>query len=177
MEPRKIRDATKEETVLLADIMRISFHDVAVRFGLTKETAPKHPSNCEPDWIKKDMDRGVTYFLLEENNQTCGCVAFEMMDNSLCYLERLAVLPQKRKQGFGGELVNHVFNAAKQSGAERVSIGIIAAQAELKRWYEDIGFIETHTKKFDHLPFVVSFMSYDLAKNQLIAESGKEKGS
>ena len=175
MKKFKIRQAGPEEIPLLADIIRKSFYDVAVRFGLTKETAPRHPSNCEPDWIKKDMDRGATYFLLEEENMTYGCVAFEIVDTSLCYLERLAVLPHKRKQGFGGKLVNHVFNAAKQSGAERVSIGIISEQTELKKWYEKIGFVETHTKKFDHLPFVVSFMSYDLVKNPLIAGSGKEK--
>lgn len=176
MKKFKIRQAGPEEIPLLADIIRKSFYDVAVRFGLTKETAPRHPSNCEPDWIKKDMDRGAIYLLLEEENQTCGCVAYEIIGNDLCYLERLAVLPQKRKQRLGGKLVNHVFNAAKQSGAERVSIGIISEQTELKKWYEKIGFVETHTKKFDHLPFVVSFMSYDLVKNPLIAGSGKEKG-
>lgn len=165
MKKLKIRQAGPKEITLLADIVRISFQDVAARFGLTKENAPRHPSNCEPDWIKKDMERGVTYFLLEENNRAYGCVACEMMENSLCYLERLAVLPQKRKRGFGGALVNHIFNTAKKSGAHKVSIGIISAQTELKRWYEKIGFIETHTKKFEHLPFVVSFMSYDLDKN------------
>ena len=165
MKKFKIRQAGPEEITLLADIIKKSFQDVAVRFGLTKETAPRHASNCETDWIKKDMERGMTYFLLEEENFACGCVACEIIDNSLCYLERLAVLPQKSKRGFGGALVNHIFNTAKQSGARKVSIGIISAQAELKRWYEKIGFIETHTKKFEHLPFVVSFMSYDLDKN------------
>jgi N-acetylglutamate synthase-like GNAT family acetyltransferase len=82
------------------------------------------------------MDRGAIYLLLEEENQTCGCVAYEIIGNDLCYLERLAVLPQKRKQGLGGKLINHVLNAAKQSGAERVSIGIISEQTELKKWYE-----------------------------------------
>ncbi len=165
MKKFKIRQAGPKEITLLADIIKKSFQDVAARFGLTKETAPRHASNCEPDWIKKDMERGVTYFLLEEENLACGCVASEMMDNSLCYLERLAVLPQKRGRGFGGALINHILNTAKKSGAGKVSIGIISAQTELKGWYEKNGFIETHTKKFEHLPFVVSFMSYDLDKN------------
>lgn len=165
MKKLKIRQAGPEETILLADIIKKSFQDVAARFGLTKETAPRHASNCEPDWIKNDMERGVTYFLLEEETQPCGCVACEMMKNSLCYLERLAVLPQKRGRGFGRALINHILNTAKISGAEKISIGIISAQIELKKWYEKIGFIETHTKKFEHLPFVVSFMSYNLDNN------------
>lgn len=165
MKKLKIRQAGPEEITMLADIIKISFQDVAERFGLTSKTAPRHASNCEPDWIKNDMARGATYFLLEEETQPCGCVACEMMDNSLCYLERLAVLPQKRGRGFGRALINHILNTAKISGAQKVSIGIISAQIELKKWYEKIGFIETHTKKFEHLPFVVSFMSYDLDKN------------
>ncbi len=165
MKTWKIRKATKEETTLLADIIRNSFHDVATRFGLTKETAPRHASNCKPDWIKKDMDRGVAYFLIEKDGKAWGCVALEMAENNLAYLERLAVLPQKRKQGLGRLLVDHVLNEAKLSGAKNASIGIIAVQSELKKWYQKIGFFETQTKEFTHLPFLVAFMSCDLDKN------------
>jgi len=41
-------------------------------------------------------------------------------------------------------------------------IGIIAAQTDLKRWYQEIGFIEGDTKEFKHLPFLVTFMIYNL---------------
>jgi len=167
-----IRKATKEEISLLADIIRNSFHDVAVRFALTKENAPRHASNCEPDWIKKDMDRGVTYFLIEEGGKAWGCAALEKVENKLVYLERIAVLPQKRKQGVGRLLVDYILAQAKKAGARNVSIGIIAAQTELKRWYQKIGFIETHTKKFDHLPFLVAFMDYDLSKNHANQKGG-----
>ncbi len=162
MKKFQISQAGAVEIPLLTDIIRISFHDVAVRFGLTRQTAPRHASNCEPDWIKKDMDRGVTYFLVEKDGKACGCAALEMVENDLAYLERLAVLPQMRKQGIGKFLVDHALNEAKLSGARRASIGIIAEQAELKKWYQKIGFIETNTKKFNHLPFLVAFMSYDL---------------
>ena len=42
-----------------------AFRGVAERFGLTDENCPRHASNCTADWIEKDMDRGVTYFVLE----------------------------------------------------------------------------------------------------------------
>lgn len=44
----------------------------------------------------------------------------------------------------------------------KISIGIIAAQTDLKRWYQEIGFIEGDSKKFKHLPFLVTFMIYNL---------------
>ena len=33
---------------------------------------------------------------------------------------------------------------------------------ELKRWYLKIGFVEGETNEFDHLPFLVLFMTYTL---------------
>ena len=156
----KIRAGTQKDIGILTEIIRSSFRDVADRFGLTQENCPTHPSNCTADWIQGDMDRGVTYFILEDNGFASGCVALELADSELCYLERLAVQPPQRERGFGRALVNYVLAEAKRSRARRVSIGIIAEQTELKNWYQKIGFVEAETKEFAHLPFRVTFMSY-----------------
>jgi len=155
----KIRAGTQKDIEILTEIIRSSFRDVADRFCLTQENCPKHPSNCTVDWIREDMGRGVTYFILEDNGFASGCVALELAGPKLCYLERLAVRPPRRRRGFGRALVNYVLAEAKRSGAHRVSIGVIAEQTELKNWYQKIGFIETKTKEFAHLPFRVTFMS------------------
>lgn len=39
-----------------------------------------------------------------------------------------------------------------------------AAQTELKEWYQRLGFIEGETREFEHLPFSVTFMSYEIAE-------------
>ena len=155
----KIRAGAQKDIGILTEIIRSSFRDVADRFGLTQENCPTHPSNCTADWIQGNMDRGVTYFILEDNGFASGCVALEMAGPKLCYLERLAVRPPRRRRGFGRALVNYVLAEAKRSGARRVSIGVIAEQTELKSWYQKIGFIEAKTKEFAHLPFRVTFMS------------------
>src|SRR5574341_1140350 len=103
----KIRICTQEDVGILVKTIRNSFKDVAERFGLTQENAPRHPSNCTEDWIQKDMDRRVTYFVIENENSHVGCVALELVNSKVCYLERLAVLPNQRRQGFGKALVNH----------------------------------------------------------------------
>ena len=46
--------------------------DVAKRFDLTLENAARHPSNCTEDWIQKDMERGVTYYALKNENIVAG---------------------------------------------------------------------------------------------------------
>ena len=147
---------------ILTSLIRDSYRDVAERFNLTIENCPKHPSNCTGEWIEKDITRGVSFFILEHNNKPVGSVALEMAVPELCYLERLAVLPDCRRKGFGKALAEHVFARAKHLGAKQVSIGIIAKQTELKQWYKKIGFIEGITKEFPHLPFSVTFMTYDL---------------
>jgi N-acetylglutamate synthase-like GNAT family acetyltransferase len=155
----RIRFCTQEDIGVLVEIIRRSFHDVAERFGLTPENAPRHPSNCTEAWIQRDMDQGVTFFIIENGNLVSGCAAVERANPEECYLKRLAVLPGRRRQGLGRALVDRVFAEAKRLGAHRVSIAIIAEQTELKNWYRGIGFVEGDTREFPHLPFRVTFMS------------------
>lgn len=161
----KIRVCTQKDIGVLVETIRSSFKDVAECFGLTQENAPIHPSNCTEDWIQKDMERGVAYFIIENENSIAGCVALELANSDVCYLERLAVLPNQRHLGFGKALVTHVLSKAKLLGVHRVSIGIIAEHTELKNWYKRIGFVEGESKEFAHLPFRVTFMSYEVDKN------------
>ena len=160
----RIRVCIQKDIEVLAETIRRSFQDVALRFNLTKANAPRHPSNCTEDWIWKDMERGVTYFVIENENLVVGCVALEMANPEVCYLERLAVLPDQRRRGFGKSLVTHVLSEARNLGAKCVNIGIIADQTELKKWYRGIGFVEGESKEFSRLPFNVTFMSYVLDK-------------
>lgn len=157
-----IRQATISDTETLSKIIRDSYQTVADRFGLNDSNCPKHPSNCTSDWISSDFQRGVTYFLLVTDGKETGCAALEEADHELCYLERLAVIPEYRKKGIGKSLVDYVFNEAKMLGCKRISIGIISKQQELKNWYSKIGFKEGVTKSFDHLPFDVTFMECDI---------------
>ena len=158
----KIRACTQKDIEVIVETIRKSFQDVAERFDLNQENAPRHPSNCTKEWIKNDMERGVAYFVIENENIVAGCVALEKANPEVCYLERLAVLPDQRRRGFGKKLVTHVLSEAKSLGAKRVNIGIIAKHTELKNWYKGIGFVEGETKEFSRLPFHVTFMSYEL---------------
>ncbi len=157
-----IRQASLVDVSLLVNLLRRSFMDVARRFNLTVENCPKNPAFCTEQRVKDDFDRGLEYYILENNGQPLGCVALEKAGPEVCYLERLAVLPEQRRKGFGKLLVDRVLDRARKIGSRRVEIGIISAQTELKSWYENIGFLQKGTKKFDHLPFIVAFMSKEL---------------
>jgi N-acetylglutamate synthase-like GNAT family acetyltransferase len=157
-----IREANSADISLLSRLVRLSYRDVADRFTLTPANCPKHPSNCTDEWIENDFGRGISYFILEQRGIPAGCVAIERAETDLCYLERLAVLPRERKKGLGSQLVEHAFHTARGRGSKKISIGIIAAQTELKQWYRKFGFAEGETKEFSHLPFRVTFMTCEL---------------
>jgi predicted N-acetyltransferase YhbS len=157
-----IKEAGKVDSSILLEILRKSFAGVAERFNLTIENCPNNLAFCTEKRIEDDFARGLKYYILEENHQPCGCVALEKADSDVCYLGRLAVLPEHRKKGFGKSLVNHIFAKAKQLRAQRVEIGIISKDASLKNWYSEFGFVQKSTKKFDHLPFIVAFMFVEL---------------
>lgn len=154
-----IRNATRDDIPLLATIIRDSFRDVADRFDLTPENSPTHPSNCTAEWIEKAFDEEITYYILETDGVPCGCAALEQANPNVCYLERLAVLPQFRCRGCGEALVNHVCGEAEKLGAKHVEIGTIAEHTELNEWYEKLGFRLKSTAEFEHLPFRVTLMS------------------
>ncbi len=161
----KIRVCTNRDSQVLAETIRKSFQDVAERFGLTRENAARHPSNCTVDWIREHMQRGLAYFAIENNSHVVGCVALERANSEICYLERLAVLPNQRRRGFGKALVEHVLREAKRLGVNYVCIGIIAEHTELRDWYKKLGFVEGETKGFPYLPFRVTFMSYGVKQD------------
>ena len=156
-----IKEANVEDRSVLASVIRGSFRDVAERFGLTVGNCPTHPSNCTDDWVESAMAKGTRFYLLADGGTPCGCVGLEQAKPEVCYLERLAVLPEFRRRGFGKALVSHAPNQAKQFGAARVGICIIAEHAELKDWYTKLGFLtEKERVTFEHLPFEVTFMCF-----------------
>ena len=159
----KIRQATFEDAETLARIIRSSFRDVAERFNLEPENAPTHPSNCQPDWVRSDLARGVSYYLLCSHGSEAGCVALEFPSPSVTYLERLGVLPEQRGRGFGAELVRHALRQARAAGASVVSVGVIAEPVELVSWSEHLGFAPTGTRCCPHLPFAVSYLERTLS--------------
>jgi N-acetylglutamate synthase-like GNAT family acetyltransferase len=161
-----IRDANEADKKTLIALIRESFRDVAEKFSLTAESCPKFPAFNAKERVEGDLEKGLKYYVLEEAGRACGCIALEEAGLDLCYLGRLAVLPEYRDKGFGQALVNYVFEQAEKAGFKRVEIGIISKHRKLKNWYRKFGFVAKGKKKFDHLPFTVAFMYRQLNRKQ-----------
>lgn len=170
-----IKEATLNDREVLVKLIRDSYRDVAHRFSLTKDNYPKHPSNCTSSWIESDISRGVQYYILYADENPVGCVAIEKASDDVCYLERLSVLPEMRGKHFGISLVQHGLKCAASKGVDKVSIGIIDEQTELKEWYAKLGFVVTEINNFPHLPFTVCLMELSILPIQSISRRSTMK--
>ena len=157
-----IRDVKKADKDVLVALLLDSFRDVGEKFALTVENCPNFAGFNAKERVEADFEKGLRYYILEEEGKACGCVALEKAGPDLCYLGRLAVLPEHRNNGFGQALVKHLFEQARKMGIRRVEIGLISKHRKLKKWYKKFGFVQKSTKKFDHLPFIVAFMYKEL---------------
>ncbi|MDI6856793.1 MAG: GNAT family N-acetyltransferase [Dehalococcoidia bacterium] len=158
MDSYVITEVGEGDADLLASLIREAFATVATELGLTPENAPRHPSNCTPEWVRAAFAKGIRHFVLETPNGPAGCVALEQADSEVCYVERLAVLPAHRRSGFGEALVDYAVGRARECGARRVELGMVAAQTGLREWYEKLGFSLTSIVQFEGAPFEVAFM-------------------
>lgn len=153
-----VRRAALEDAGRLADLIARSFADVAGRFGLTRDNCPSHPSLATRDKVERGMALGTTFLLAFRGGDPCGCVGLRQPVEGVCTLEKLAVVPDWRRQGLGRRLVGEAFVLARQAGAGQVEIGIIAEQLDLRAWYESLGFRAVGTARFEHLPFEVLYL-------------------
>jgi GNAT superfamily N-acetyltransferase len=144
-------------------VIRESFLTVAPQFGLTIDNCPSHPSNITLKQLEESKKKGLKFFGLFLGEKQVGFIAIETGGDGIFYLEKLALLPEYRHAGYGADLVKFTFNYARKNNGLKVAIGIINKHTVLKEWYKGLGFVETGTKKFDHLPFTVGFMEMTLA--------------
>ena len=160
-----IREITDESELRRSvDVIRESFRTVADEFGLTEGNCPTNPAFITLERLEALRGKSVKFFGLYEEEEQIGFVALEKADAGVYYLEKLAVVPDRRHNGHGKNLVEFVCDHAIAAGGTTVSIGIMDNHTLLKDWYKTLGFTQTGTKRFEHLPFVVSFMEKRLEK-------------
>jgi diamine N-acetyltransferase len=159
-----IRQAEYAELNRCAEVIRDSFMTVADEFGLTEQNCPTNGAFIQAERLQNDFSRGCLMFVYIHENTIVGFVELEPKSDDLFFLEKLAVIPRCRHNGFGRELVAFCEEKAREMGGKVLSIGIIEENVRLKTWYQENGFVHTGTKKFSHLPFTVGFMEIPLIR-------------
>lgn len=160
-----IRTIDKEKDIdCAANVLRLANSTVAADLGFTQKNAPTNPAFIKADKLREQITYDREFFVLEEAEKLIGTIALEKSKNEegVFYIERLAVLPDYRHNGYGKMLMDYATDRVKEKRGEKVSVGIINENTILKNWYLSLGFTETGIKKFGHLPFTVCFLSKEL---------------
>lgn len=144
-------------------VIHRSFATVAQAFGLTRENCPTHTSFLPLERLKQGWEEGQLMACLRRPEGIVGCAALARQKDGSFELKHLAVLPEYRCQGCGRRLVGWAEDRARREGAQLLKIGIIHDDRALAAWYEKLGFRQTGTARFAHLPFTVGFMEKPLA--------------
>lgn len=100
-----------------------------------------------------------------EDEKLVGYVSLAKQPEGHYDLNNLAVLPEKRHLGYGNKLVNFCKEKVRELGASKIKIGIIEDSWIIKNFYEGCGFVHTGIQKFEHLPFTVGYMEYEIKWN------------
>ncbi len=158
--------STDDQIAESVDVIRESFGTVAREFNLTRKNAPTHPFFSTREQLH-ELHKKAAFFGLYLDGVQVGFVAIEKADAGAYYLGRLSVMPQFRHRGYGRKLTEFVLHYVKKQGGIKVALGMIDSQTVLKDWYKSLGFIQTGTKQFEHLPFVVCFMEKAVSAEQV----------
>jgi predicted GNAT family N-acyltransferase len=83
------------------------------------------------------LDANATHLLAYVNDQAVGTARIRELDGDTVKIERLAVLPDYRKQGIGKQLMRSALFTIAQQGNFLV---IVHAQAYIASLYQQLGF-------------------------------------
>lgn len=150
----------EEEKYDLLNVIQQSFLTVANEFNITIQNAPTNPAFLSIKRLEESINKNLEIFVYIEDDKIVGCVGIQPgKDDGEYYIERLGVLPDYRHRRIGYKLLEYSIQEIRKRNCEKIGIGIINENIELKKWYQKHGFQESGTKKFEHLPFTVCFMS------------------
>jgi diamine N-acetyltransferase len=163
-----IRELRSAQDVLdCVTLLRAAFGTVAKDFGLTEESAPTNAAFTTVENLGRHMQKGMAMYGMFCDTSLVGCIAIKesRSEESVFYIERLAVAPEKRHRGYGTQLLWFAFEQIRGNGGRRASIGLMDNNDRLKKWYSSKGFVQHDCRRVEHLPFKVCFMSRDLGGN------------
>jgi ribosomal protein S18 acetylase RimI-like enzyme len=155
---------SEEDLQKCVQLLRSAFGTVAAAFGLTEDSAPTNAAFTTLENLQRHVQGGMALYGMFHVATLIGCVAVKRskQDPSVFYIERLAVAPEQRHRGYGGQLLSFAAHLIRTSGGTTASIGVMDNNERLKKWYSSKGFVQHDRRRIEHLPFKVCFMSLEL---------------
>ncbi|OEU65080.1 MAG: hypothetical protein BBJ57_06040 [Desulfobacterales bacterium PC51MH44] len=95
--------------------------------------------------------------LAQENDTVIGCVAMRPLEETVCEMKRMYVIPRFRGRGVGRLLANAVIAEAKQYGYQRMCLDTVSSMATAKALYKSLGFRQIPPYCHNPIPGAIYF--------------------
>ncbi|MDQ1281025.1 MAG: hypothetical protein QG670_2289 [Thermoproteota archaeon] len=155
-------DTTLSEVV--ARTIRESFKNQALELELTVEKHSGYAAFETSQKVNKRIKRGEHVVLAYVGEKPVGTITFSVDSEQPVngWIERLAVLPEFRRNGYGRELMGYAEEQLMKEGVARVELAIVKQFKHLQDFYEQLGYMPTETMKYEFLPFEILYMEKHL---------------
>ncbi|KRF18945.1 hypothetical protein ASG90_03400 [Nocardioides sp. Soil797] len=104
----------------------------------------------DADTLLDDLEReGRRFVVFEDDFEVVG-YAITMLAGDLTDLARIGVHPSRQREGIAAALLDHVIDAAREDGADRMLLEVSAVNPEALAFYAATGFehIDTRTRYY-----------------------------
>lgn len=113
------------------------------RFNTEFDEPSPGPAVLEPR-VREHVERGLSVFLLAAPPHA-GVAQLRFRDylftgTTICYLEELYVVPDRRREGHGRALMEAAMSTARERGATTIELGTAADDRAARALYEGLGF-------------------------------------
>jgi len=150
---------------MYAEVIRNSFTTVASDLNLTRENCPGYTSFIANERLASKLKDGYYPFGYFWDGKLIGFASLTDTGNGAYEMNDVSTLPEYRHFGYGKALLDFCKDKTKELGGSKITIGIVEENTVLKRWYTTNGFVHTGIKQFEHLPFTVGYMEWELKEN------------
>ena len=156
---------SEEDLQLCVELLRAAFVTVAEEFGLTEKSAPTNAAFTILENLNRHIQDNMNLYGMFCDSKLVGCIAIKISksDDTVFYIERLAVDPAQRHLSYGSKLLSFAIEQIRRRGGTVASIGLMDNNERLKKWYQSKGFVQHDCRNIAHLPFKVCYMSMDLS--------------
>lgn len=153
-----IERINKEHLPKCLDILKRSYENTAVTFGMTEENCPYRGRTRLPLYVlEKEFEDGYLMYGYMHNNQIIGFLSMQIKASELC-IEDIAIDPDYQNKGYGSELFMLAKETAQNSNCKIISLGMVHDNVPLRKWYEKQGLRTIKLINFEKVSYTVGIM-------------------
>lgn len=158
-----IESVKKEQLPACLDILKQSYENTAVKFGMTEENCPYRGRTRLPYQVfENEFQAGNLMYGYMIQNRIVGFLSL-IVEKKEMHINDIAVLPAYQNRGIGSKLMQFARVKANELGCSKICLGMVYDNAPLRNWYQEFGFKTVNLVKFEKVDYTVGKMEFILS--------------